>query len=39
MNVLFHFQVGDQVDVEVYRMSVAQTMTFTVTLVPIPDNT
>ncbi|HVX31310.1 MAG TPA: trypsin-like peptidase domain-containing protein [Nitrolancea sp.] len=39
MNVLFHFKVGDQVDVEVYRMSVTKTLTFTVTLVPIPDNT
>jgi len=39
MNVLFHFKVGDQVDVEVYRMSVSKTLTFTVTLVPIPDNT
>jgi hypothetical protein len=39
MNVLLHYQVGDQVDMEVYRMSVAKTMTFTRTLVPIPDNT
>ena len=38
MNVLFHFKVGDQVNVEVYRMSVSKTLTFTVTLVPIPDN-
>jgi hypothetical protein len=39
MNVLLRYQVGDQVDTEVYRMSVAKTMTFTGTLVPIPDNT
>jgi S1-C subfamily serine protease len=39
MNVLFHYQVGDSVQLEVYRMSTTKTLTFTVTLVPIPDNT
>ena len=38
MNVLFHYHVGDSVQLEVYRMSTAKTLTFTVTLVPIPDN-
>ncbi len=38
-NQLFHFNVGDTVNVEVYRASTGKTMTFTVTLATTPDNT
>ncbi len=37
-NLLFHYKVGDQVNVEVYRTSTGKTMTFNITLVASPDN-
>ncbi len=38
-NELFHYKVGDTVNVEVYRTSTGKTMTFKITLVATPDHT